>query len=220
MNLLVRYFSLKKIHLFLIVLFGDLFILWLSKSTLINNIVFYNTFSEQLTYDKTMAIFDKVQELSWAIYAFTPIMLFLKISGVSTLIYVGVFFCDLHEQISFNKVFRVVFASEIIFIIAGFVKFLWFSFFSGNYTLYDLNFFYPLSIINFFNRTEVNQMWIFPLQTINIFQVIYIILISYGLNKQGGINWAKSEKVVLISYLPGLLIMIAIYMFIIVDTAL
>jgi hypothetical protein len=68
--------------------------------------------------------------------------------------------------------------SEIVFVVASVIKLLWFIFFAGNYTLEDLSFFYPLSLINLFNRSEVASYWVYPLQIINIFQVLYALLLE------------------------------------------
>jgi hypothetical protein len=213
MNLLMQYFSLNKFPLFLVVIMVNVLIMWLSKATLINEVVFYNTFSEQLSYERSLELFKNLEKLSWIGYAFIPIVLFIKFSLISIIIYTGVFFCDLHEKISFRDVFGVVIASEIVFILASLIKFLWFSFFAGNYDLNDVNFFFPLSLSNLFSRSEVDKIWIFPLQSLNLFQVIYILLLSYGLYVQTGISQTKIEKAVWVSYLPGMVIWIALIMF-------
>jgi hypothetical protein len=96
---------------------------------------------------------------------------------------------------------------------------LWFIFFGGNYDMFDLSFFYPLSLINLFEISEVDTIWIYPLQIINLFQIIYILLISWALKNICKIGASLSEKIVLSSYLPALLIWIVLIMFITLETA-
>jgi hypothetical protein len=213
MNILVNYFRLNKYYLFLAIVIANMMIIWLSKSALINEIVFYNTFSEQMSYDRSMEIFDGLKRYSWISYAAIPIVLLIKFTLISIVIYTGIFLFDLHERISFKKVFGVVVASEIVFITASLIKFLWFSFFAGNYDLNDMSFFYPLSLSNLFSRSEVDKMWIFPLQVLNLFQLLYILSISHGLYTQSGIQKTKVEKAVMMAYLPGLILWIALIMF-------
>ena len=220
MNLLIQYFRLNKFYLFLAIVIANMLLLWLSKSTLINEVVFYNTYSEQLSYDRSMELFEGLKKYSWIGYASMPVTFIIKFSLISLIIYTGVFFCDLHERISFKKVFGVVVASEIIFLIASSVKFLWFYLFAGNYDLNDMNFFYPLSLCNLFSQSEVDKIWIFPLQILNLFQIIYILLLSYGLYVQTGIQQAKTEQAVLVSYLPGLVIWVALIMFLTIGSSL
>ena len=220
MNILIQYFRLNKYYLFVAIVIANMLIIWLSKSTLVNEIVFYNTFSEQLSYDRSMELFEGLKRYSWIGYATMPLALFIKFTLVSLVLYTGIFLCDLHNRICFRKVFGVVVASEIVFLIASLIKFLWFSFFAGNYDLNDMSFFYPLSLSNLFSRSEVDKMWIFPLQVLNLFQLLYILSISFGLSIQSGIQKAKTEQAVMLSYLPGLIFWIALIMFLSMDSSL
>jgi hypothetical protein len=219
MSLLLRYYSLNRLYLFIGIVLANLLLIWLSKAVLINEIVFYNTYSEQLTYERSLKLFENMNSLAWISYVFTPIMLLVKFSFVSLLIYIGIVFCNIQDKVSLGSVFKVVIASEIIFVLAGIIKFLWFYLFAGNYDLNDLGFFSPLALINFFKRAEVSRIWIYPLQTINLFHLVYIISISYGLCKVSEIEKADSEKVVLLSYLPGLVLWIVLIMFLTIDTS-
>lgn len=220
MSLLLRYYSLKRLHLFIGIVLANLVIIWLSRSVLINEIVFYNTFSEQFTYDRSLKLFEDMRRFAWISYAFTPIILLIKFSLVSLVLYIGIVFCNYHTKVSLGSVFKIVIASEIIFVCAGLVKFLWFYLFAGNYDLNDLGFFYPLSLINFFKTTEISRFWIFPLQTINLFHMVYIISISYGLNKVCKIGKPDSDKIVLLSYLPALVLLVTLIMFLSIDASL
>ena len=220
MNILIQYFRLNKYYLFVAIVIANMLIIWLSKSTLVNEIVFYNTFSEQLSYDRSIKLFEGMKRYSWIGYALMPVVLLIKFTFVSIVLYTGIFLCDLHDRISFRKVFGVVVASEIVFLIASLIKFLWFSFFAGNYDLNDMSFFYPLSLSNLFSRSEVDKIWIFPLQVLNLFQLLYILSISFGLSIQSGIQKTKAEKAVMLAYLPGLIFWVALIMFLSIDSSL
>jgi hypothetical protein len=217
MNLLVRYYNLKGLHLFIGIVLANLLLIWLSRTVLINEVVFYNSYSEQLTYERSLKLFEDLKKLSWINYAFSPIILLIKFSLISLVIYIGIILSNIQTKISLGSVFKVVIASELIFVTVGFVKFFWFYLFAGNYDLNDLGFFYPLSLINFFNRGEVSRIWILPMQTVNLFQLFYIISISYGLNKVCFVNKPDSEKIVLLSYIPALVLWIALIMFLTFD---
>jgi hypothetical protein len=161
-----------------------------------------------------------MNSIAWISYAFTPVILLIKFSLVSLLIFTGMILFNIQDKVSLGSVFRIVMASELIFIIAGLLKFLWFYLFAGNYDLNDLGFFYPLSLINLFHRSEVSKLWLYPLQTINLFHFLYIISISYGLSKVCDLGKADCDKVVLASYLPGLFIWVALIMFLTIETSL
>lgn len=196
----------------------ELLILLVSQTILIDEIVFFNTYSEQLTYELSMEIFSAMRSYSWISYAITPILLLLKFSALSVLIYIGVFFSDLHKDITLGKIFKVVVLSEIVFVVASVIKMLWFILFAGNYTLDDMNFFYPLSLINLFSRSEVASYWVYPLQTVNIFQVFYVLLLAFGLSRIGSVKKISVDRIVLSTYVPAMAVWIAMILFLTIDT--
>jgi hypothetical protein len=220
MNILLQYYNLRKLSLFSGIILINIIVIWLSKTVLINEIVFYNTYSEQLTLDRSLQLFENLKKFSWISYVLIPIMLTVKFTLVSIVLYTGAFFYNLHYKVTFSSIFKVVVASDLIFIFAGLTKFLWFYFFAGNYDLNDIGFFYPLSLINLFRVSEVNRIWIYPLQIVNIFQFAYIYALSYGLRKSCHLNEPESDKIVLSSYLPALVFWIALIMFISIDSGL
>jgi hypothetical protein len=133
------------------------------------------------------------------------------------LIYIGVFFSDLHREITLGKIFKVVVVSEIVFVVASIIKLLWFIFFAGNYTLDDMSFFYPLSLLNFFSRSEVASYWVYPMQTVNIFQLVYILLLAMGLSRISSIKREKADRVVIATYVPAIAVWAALIMFLTLD---
>ncbi len=209
--------SEKGWKLFLGIVALNVLIIFLSQMALINETVFFNTYSEQLTYDRAMEIFSKMRSFSWVSYLITPVLLLIKFSVMSVLLYIGIFFSDLHKEITLGKIFRVVVAGELVFIIASIIKLLWFIFFAGNYTLDDMSFFYPLSLINLFSRSEVAAYWIYPLQTVNLFQLVYILLLALGLSKISSIKRETADKVVLATYVPAIAVWVALVMFLSID---
>jgi hypothetical protein len=219
MNLFVSYYSQKGLHLFIGIVLANLLLIWLSRTLLINEVVFYNAYSEQLTYDRALKLFEDMNRVSWIGYALTPIILLIKFTIISFVVYIGVVFCNIQNKISLSSIFKIVIASEIVFVSAGFIKFIWFYLFAGNYDFKDLSFFYPISLINFFNKGEVSKLWIYPLQTVNLFHLLYIISISYGLSKVCSIEKPDSDKVVLLSYVPALFLWIVLIMFLTIDVS-
>jgi len=60
MNLLLNYYSLRGIKLFAIITVFNIVMVWLVRNLLIDEIVFYNTYSEQLTMERSMMLFDEL----------------------------------------------------------------------------------------------------------------------------------------------------------------
>lgn len=217
MKILEGYLGLRKRELLAGIILINLLLIWLSRTILINETVFFNTYSEQMTYDRSMELFNRMNELSWTSYLFTPIILIIKFSVLSLIIYTGVFFSDLQKEVTLGMIFTSVVASEIIIVLASITKFLWFAFFAGNYTLDEMNFFYPLSLINMFGLEEVAKYWIYPLQSVNLFQVAYILMLAASLAKISSVKREKTDTIVLFTYVPAYVFWIAFVMFITID---
>lgn len=217
MKILDGYFSLKKNELLLSIIAVNLILVWLSKTVLINETVFFNSYSEQMTYDRSMELFKKIRELSWISYLVTPLILIIKFSVLSLVVYIGFFISGLQKEVTLGMIFTIVVASEIVIVLASLSKFLWFAFFAGNYTLDEMSFFYPLSLINLFGQNEVAKYWIYPLQSVNLFQVAYILMLAMGLAKVSSVNREKADIIVLLTYGSALLLWIAFIMFITID---
>ena len=215
--MIARVLSMGGWKIFSWIVVFNVLILIASQTVLIDEIVFFNTYSEQLTYERSMELFDTMKSYSWVTYAMTPILLLLKFSVLSVLLYVGVFFSDLTREITLGKIFKVVVMCEIVFVVASVIKLLWFIFFAGNYTLEDLSYFYPLSLINLFSRSEVASYWVYPLQILNVFQVVYALLLAIGLSTTGLVRKSTADRVVLLTYFPAIVVWVATIMFLTID---
>lgn len=209
--------SVKGWKLFSGVVLLNALVLFLSQMILLDEIVFFNTYSEQMTYDRSMELYHSVRSYSWVGYLIIPGALFLKFSIISILLFTGLFFSDFNKDISLGKIFRVVTLAEIAFITASLLKFFWFIIFAGNYTIDDISFFYPLSLANLFTRQEVAPWWIYPLQTVNLFQVFYVVLLSVGLTKVSTIKRERADTIILCTYIPAIVIWGAVIMFFSID---
>ena len=80
-----------------------------------------------------------------------------------------------------------------------------------------MNFFYPLSLINLFTQTEVAKYWIYPLQSVNLFQIAYILMLAIGFAKVSSVKREKSDVIVLVTYGSALILWIAFIMFLTID---
>ena len=169
-------------------------------------------------YERARQLFEGFQSMSWISYVISPVILLIKFSLISLVLYIGIIFNNLQYKVPLGSVFRVVIASDIIFLLASLTKFFWFYIFAGNYDLNDINFFYPLSLINIFKADEIEKIWIYPMQTVNLFHIVYLVMLSYGLHNVCKIEKYDSDKIVLLSYLPGLVLWLTLIMFISIDT--
>ena len=94
-----------------------------------------------------------------------------------------------------------------------------FYFFQTNYTLEDLQYFYPLSTLNIVGYKGLEAWFIYPLQVLNLFEFAYWLLLSYFVGKLAFTEKDKGKpmdlgfKIVASSYGSALLLWVVVVMF-------
>jgi hypothetical protein len=184
----------------------------ISKS-LISSELIHEYYIDFLPQKKISELLTTQKKWEWISYILLPLIVFLRASLVSTSLNIGLFFYDTENKIYFKQLFKIALLGEFVLVLVGYVKFFYFTFFRTNYTLLDVQQFYPFSIINFFNIESLETWFIYPLQTVNLFEIGYFFVLVYGLHKLMRNNYWKSFEIIAISYGLGLLIWMGCVMF-------
>ena len=186
----------------------------------INDLI-YQSYSVKLTALQIKKIFALQEKWNWLSYTIIPILLLIKSSLISSILYIGSFFYS-KAKVTFKQLFNAVVKAEFIFLGVGVLKIIWFYFFQTNYTLEDLQYFYPLSALNIVGYKGIDAWFIYPLQTLNLFELAYWFLLSYYIGKitspTGKIENNKYPvdfglKIVASSYGSALLLWVVVVMF-------
>jgi hypothetical protein len=170
-----------------------------------------NTLYEQFSSDQVNRILSFNRKWEWVSYLLLPIILFLKLALIAKILDAGVFFID--RELSYGKLFSLVLRAEFIFLGIPIAKFLWFYFIQTDFELFDLQTFYPLSLLNFADIKKLDQWFIYPFQILNLFEIIYWLILSYGIKKYLKIQFYQAFNVVMMSYGICLFIWIVAVMF-------
>ena len=173
----------------------------------------YNFYSEQLAKEQIGELLENQKKWSWVNYLIMPILILLRTSLVAFCIEVGVFFYNIENKIKFKEIFRIALLGEFVLILVGLSKLAYFYFINTTYTLVDLQQFYPLSYINFLDIDKLEPWLVYPLQTINLFEVAYFFVLVYGLYKLLQNKYIKSFEIIAVSYGTGLAIWLGLVMF-------
>jgi hypothetical protein len=176
----------------------------------------HQSLSATLTEDQIMQFFDFQDKWQWVSYAFVPLFLLIKTALVATCLYMGVFFFS-KAQFTFKQLWSIAVKAEYVFLLVGVLKIVWFYFFQTNYTLEDLQYFYPLSGLNIVGYEGLEPWYIYPLQVLNLFEVAYWLVLGYFLGqlafKDKIYPMQEGLKVVSMSYGSALLLWMALVMF-------
>nr|WP_271543886.1 hypothetical protein [Pelobium sp.] len=180
-------------------------------STLLYTDDFYREILSLQLPDKTInSILETKKQYSFFLYPISVVLEIIKYLVITFLVATGLLIFG--YKIKFKRILKIVVISDLILIIPSVLKILWFNFYKTNYSLQDLQLFYPLSILNLLN-TNISNIWIYPLQLLNVFEISYWIALAYGISKLINNNFDKALKIVLSSYIPALVVWVVFVVF-------
>jgi hypothetical protein len=178
---------------------------------LITEDLYFKFFGDQMSYERITEVIDITNKWEWLSYAIIPFYYLCKIFLVSFCIYTGAIVAGI--DISFKKVFQVALLAEGIFLLPAALKLCWFLFVQTEYTLSDIHAFYPLSALSFFDYGSVDPWFIYPLQAVNVFEVMYFLVLAYGMFLLTKNRYVRMLGLIACTYGTGLFIWIVSIMF-------
>ena len=183
----------------------------ISKELLKTEDLLINSLSEQLTQKQIQNYLDFNNKWQWLGYMLLPLLLFIKIIIIAFVLDMGVFFFG--GEIKYKKLFNIVVQAEYVFLLVIVLKFFWFYVLQQDYTLEEMQYFYPLSMINITGYEGIQVWFIYPLQVINLFELAYWFILAYLIGKEIKTTTEKGFLIVASSYGVGLLIWVIGVMF-------
>lgn len=199
--------------IFLILLLFQLTLTFLSKDLLNTLELIYNFYSDRLAQDQIEKIIESKQKWEWISFIIIPATVLIRSSLVAICLSVGMFFYNMNHTFKFKQFFKIALLGEFVIILVGYFKLGYFYFIKTDYTLLDIQQYYPLSYINFLDITKIEPWLIYPLQTINLFEIAYFFVLVYGLWKLTKNKYKQSLEIVAVSYGSGLVIWLGLVMF-------
>jgi hypothetical protein len=171
-----------------------------------------NSLADKLTNQQIHDYFEFQKKWQWLEYLIIAIILLIKTSLIASILYMGIFFFS-KIPITFNQLWNFAIIAEFIFLIVPIIKTIWFYFFQTDYTLEDLQFFYPLSAINIVGYKGLEPWLIYPFQVLNLFELAYWLVLAYFIGKITETNMDRGLKIVASSYGSALLLWVVVIMF-------
>jgi len=206
-------FKINNFKFYLIVMIITILITFYTNYLLNLDELLYNFYSEKLVQEQVENLLSTQQKWAWLGYAFIPLLILIRTSLVALCLSIGQFIYNVENTFRFKQFFRIALIGEFVLVLVGFFKLGYFYFIKTDYTLEDVQQYYPLSIINLLNLKNLEPWLLYPLQTINLFEVAYFFVLVYGLWKLLKNEYIKSFEMVMTSYGGGLLIWLGLVMF-------
>jgi hypothetical protein len=210
-----RYFKFDKRLFFLVLCLLMLANNYFIREYIVTKDVFYRTFGEQVAVERINQYLDLREKVKWIVFALVPVMLLIKISLITLCIDAGAELAD--YKIGFKKIFRVVLVAETIFVFATFIRTIGLCLFVNINTMQDIQWYSPFSLASIFPAKNFPSWLAYPLLTVNLFEVAYVIALSIGMSYVLQKSFRESLKLVFFSYGLGLLIWMVIVVFLTIN---
>lgn len=185
---------------------------WLTNSTILSEDIYYNTFSEQLSLQQIETFIDLQRRYAFWGYALIFPSLLLKVTYSAIWLAIAAVLVD--WDFSFGEMFKFALIAELIFLVGAVIHFIWCLFFLEIDVISDVVGFYPLSVLNFFDAAQLEPWLVYPLRTLNLFEVAYCFFLIYLLRSRFQRSFNATAGLVFGAYGVGLFIWVLIAMFI------
>jgi len=166
----------------LIILIGlNILIRLASDNYIVTNKLIEASLRRTLNFRKSSRIHRSKRNIDLVNYFFLPLYYLIKTGALSLWILSATIFIGYRN--SFQEIFRTVIIAEFVWLIPSYITLTWFGFIDTGYSLLDVQYFELLSLLNFFNASEIESWIIFPLQSLNLFEIAYMFILAIGIKK-------------------------------------
>ncbi|ELR72538.1 hypothetical protein C900_01316 [Fulvivirga imtechensis AK7] len=181
---------------------------------LIDDSLYFNQFSSEYSYEEILDIISNDEQSE--LLSFVSIIIYypLKYFLIALIIITGLILAEF--KVNFASIFRIVVISDLIFVLEILIRITWFSVFNTDYSLTDLQSFYPLSVYSLFEIDPNDHVLVYVLAKFNLFELAYILLLSFLLYHEIEVSFKRSTVLVLSTYGSGLILTILTFSYLII----
>jgi hypothetical protein len=201
----------KRMIYFIILSLLLIIITYIIQSSFYNEEVFYNTYIQQLSVERAKKIYQASNKWQLISLLFLPVTLLVKTFYNSFWITAGSILNN--ERGGFKSNYNICLKAEYVFMLMLLVKFIWLLTFKQVNTLNDLSFI-PGAVINVYSIDKIPKWLIYPLQTLNIWELMFCIVGTTMYSTQYNVSKVKAMQLFCIPYLFGLLFLLLLIVFI------
>lgn len=199
---LKKLLTIKSILLFIVLALLAILILWTRIQLVENETIAYQILQEQGRF----GIFKLLNSLK---FMSIPFGYAFKLSVIAFILWTGAFMFG--YKISFNQMWKIAILGEFVFLLAEFTKIIWLIIVPYEPTIWDIQGFYPLSLMSLFDINSIPSNWVYPLQSINLFEPINWLILVFGIHYTAKKKLNYAYAIVFTSYVPVFLMWLIYY---------
>jgi len=199
---LKRLLNINAAILFIALSVVAILILWIRIQLVENETIAYQILQEQGRF----GLFSVLNSLK---FMSIPFGYAFKLSVTAFILWTGAFIYG--YKISFIKMWKIAIISEFVFLVAEFTKIIWLIITPYDITIWDIKAFYPLSLMSLFDISSIPENWVYPLQSINLFEPLYWLALVYCIHITAHKKIEYAYAIVFTTYVPTFLLWLVYY---------
>ena len=212
---------MRNLTLFFFICLFLIILLFLDKTYISTDSKIFDFLAKDYPSEFVRNYMESQKKWWWVSYAITPVLIGIKVLLVAFCVNCVKIISEKLEQVKFRDILTIVLMAEFVFLIAGFYKFFNFYLVDTDYTLETLQTYYPLSLINFKEAISTEKWLAYPLQLVNVFELMYWGVLAWGIWQlaDNKISYLRSFGYVALTYGIGLLFWVGVVCFLILSVS-
>lgn len=195
-------FSSPKRLTFLLLCMTTLTLLFIKKSMIENETAAFEFLADQ-PQGSQLYLRSALQ------YTSIPFIYLWKFTVLGFVIWVGCFLFG--YRVTFLQCWGIVLVSEFVFVIPEIIKLIWFLMIRTDPTFYEIQAFYPLSLMNLMDYETLPSRFAYPCKALNLFEPLYWFVVALGIKHFARKGMKPAWTIVLAFYVPIFLLWLLFY---------
>ncbi len=129
-----------------------------------------------------------------------PLVYAMKFTVVGFILWTGCFMWG--YKVTYTRCWQIAMIAEVVFFVPTILKIFWFMFVNTDPNYFEYQAFYPLSYMNFFDYQDVPKKYIYANKALNIFEIAYWVVLTYGVDFAARKKKSVANAIVLTTYIP------------------
>ena len=192
--------QLNKQYYFWFLCALSLLFAFLGDRFLFTESLYYSTLNEQYTNEQIRMMLNLKDKWIGITYLFIPVFIILRVLYTSFCLFLGDLFRETHW--GYKRLFNIALKADIVFILSAICVFYYYLIVGDYKTTHELNI-HPFSLLAVTGQENIPGWLVFAYNSINVFELIYLVLLSLLIHVSTQTGFVKSLIFSLLTYGVG-----------------
>lgn len=196
-------FSAPKRQTFLLLCLATLTVLYVKKAMIENETAAFEFLADQ-PQGSLLYVRSALQYFS------IPLIYLWKFTSLGFVIWIGCFLFG--YRVTYAQCWGIVAVAEFVFLIPELIKITWFLTVQSDPNYFEIQAFYPFSIMSLVDFHELPTRYAYPFKALNLFEPLYWYVLALGIKHFAKRGMKPAWTIVLAFYVPVFLMWLVFYM--------